>query len=84
MQTTEDERQQHARYREKAGSTDNTGSDRLTLVHRALLHGRGLSDDTIDTARLFSASKDTVSEYLGFNPSQSGAIGIPYIDPVSG
>jgi hypothetical protein len=48
------------------------------------LHGRGLTDESIAHACLFSADKDQVSEYLGFNPSQSGAIMIPYIDPVNG
>jgi hypothetical protein len=47
------------------------------------LHGRGLSDETIDQARLLSADREKVSEYLGFNPSQSGGIVIPYLDPLS-
>lgn len=74
----------HARWRGTADGTDDTGKDRLTHIHRALLHGRGLSDETIDNARLFSADTNTVSEYLGFNPSQSGGIIIPYLDPEHG
>src|SRR5262245_29905065 len=63
----------------------NTGTDNiLNSQHRALLRGRGLSDDTMTTARLSSADKERVAEYLGFNPSRSGGIVIPYIDPVSG
>jgi hypothetical protein len=75
-------RKEHARW--KANGTNNTGSDRLNRIHRGLLHGRGLTDETIDKARLLSADKDKVTEYLGFNPSQSGAIIIPYVDPVNG
>src|SRR5262249_39325811 len=78
------QRKQHARWQGKGASTDHTGSDNiLTTAHRALLRSRGLSDDTMEKARLSSADKDRVAEYLGFNPSQSGGIVIPYIDPMS-
>lgn len=68
---------------EEAGKRNSNG-ERINRIHRALLHGRGLSDQTIYHSRLLSADKEKVSEYLGFNPSQSGGIIIPYLDPISG
>jgi hypothetical protein len=52
--------------------------------HREALHARGLLDDAIEAAGLWSAKESQVADILGFNPSRSGGIVIPHRDPKSG
>lgn len=56
----------------------------LWSEHKESLHSRGLSDHMISEARLFSAKESQVSEILGFNPSRSAGVVIPYLDPRNG
>ncbi len=61
----------------------NYSSLPLTGPHLQHLLSRGLTEDTIRAAGLYSASASQVSSLLGFNP-KTGGIVIPYSQPFSG
>src|SRR5262245_11789689 len=56
----------------------------LWSQHREALHERGLDDTAIAAAGLWSAKASEVCEVLGFNPSRSAGIVIPYQHPTDG
>lgn len=66
--------------------TGNSGSYTgiLTPYHRDLLHARGLTDETIALARLWSGSPEAVRHALGYNPNSSSGLMIPYFHPLTG
>jgi AAA domain/Domain of unknown function (DUF3854) len=67
---------------EKVNSGSYTGL--LTPYHRDLCHARGLTDDTIEKARLWSGSPEAVRQALGYNPNNSPGLMIPYFHPLTG
>jgi len=55
----------------------------LIPTHTEHLLGRGLTQATINAARLWSATAEEVAQILGYDP-RSGGIVIPYFHPFTG
>jgi hypothetical protein len=64
-------------------SNNSTHHSRLIDDHQRQMERRGLKLETVEAARLWSASAHQVAELLGFNP-KSGGIVIPYFHPLTG
>ena len=56
----------------------------LSLLHADDLFKRGLASETIEAARLRSASAEEVRSILNFNPTNSSGLAIPYLHPLTG
>lgn len=74
----------HASEAHAQGNHKHGDNSRLSSDHRDALQKRGLTDETIEQAGLWSASPDEVRAILGFNPSNSGGLVIPCFHPLTG